>query len=458
MSLGRLQSALCRKTGLISQVTRSLSSSNDPSRNIVLVDGVRTPFQLSGTGYDDLLAHDLQKMAISGLMKRTGVDAKEIDHVICGTVIQEAKTSNIAREAALEAGLPDTIPAHTVTLACISSNVAITSGMGMIASGAADTVVCGGCETMSDVPLRLSRNLRHKLLQMNSRRIKGIPKIFNHMKDLKMKDIFGIEMPAIAEFSTGEVMGHSADRLASSFGVTRLEQDEYAYRSHHLADKAAKEGLLSDVLSVKIPKVAEKLSADNTIKLNTMEKLASLRAAFIKPHGTVTAGNSSALTDGASACLIMREDKALALGYKPKAYLRTFTYVARDPKDQLLLGPAYAMEEALRKHGITKGDVDVFEFHEAFAGQVLAVLKALESDYFCQNNMGLSEAFGSIPMEKLNNWGGSLSLGHPFGATGVRIATTAANRLIAEDGQYAVIAACAAGGHAVGQVIERYPQ
>jgi len=454
--LGRLHQTF-RPQSLVNVSRAALSSNNDPSRNIVLVDGVRTPFQASCTGYEKLMAHDLQKMAISGLLKRTAVEHSAIDHVICGTVIQEPKTSNIAREAMLEAGLPDTIPAHTVTLACISSNVAITDAMGMINSGAADCVIAGGVETMSDVPLRLSRKLRMRLISMNLKKKRTLGAQLSHMKGIRPKDFYSIEMPAIAEFSTGEVMGHSADRLASSFNVSRLEQDEYALRSHDLADKATKAGLLSDVLTVKIPGQSEKISTDNVIKVSTLEKVSKNKPAFIKPNGTVTAANSSALTDGASACLVMREDKALALGFKPKAYLRQFAYVARDPKDQLLLGPSYATEKVLRLAGLSKNDIDVWEFHEAFAGQILAVLKALESESFCKNYMGMSEAFGSIPLEKFNAWGGSLSLGHPFGATGVRLTTMAANRLIAEDGQFAVLAACAAGGHAVGHLLERYP-
>lgn len=455
--LCRLQNSL-KPQSLASLARATLSSaSNDPSKNIVLIDGVRTPFQTSCSGYETLMAHDLQKMAISGLLKRTAVEHKDIDHVICGTVIQEPKTSNIAREAMLEAGIPDTVPAHTVTLACISSNVAITDAMGMISCGSADGVIAGGVETMSDVPLRLSRKLRTRLISMNLKKKRTLSQKLKHMKGIKLKDIMNIEMPAIAEFSTGEVMGHSADRLAASFGVSRQSQDEYAIRSHTFADKATKEGLLSDVLTVKVPGKVEKISTDNTFQVNTMEKLSRLKPAFIKPNGTVTAGNSSALTDGASACLIMREDKALALGFKPKAYLREFVYVARDPKDQLLLGPSYATDKVLAKAGLTKDDIDVFEFHEAFAGQILAVLAALESESFCKNYMGRSDALGSLPMDKFNLWGGSLSLGHPFGATGVRLTTMAANRLQHEDGNMALIAACAAGGHAIGQIIERYP-
>merc|ERR1719158_314906 len=224
-----------------------------------------------------------------------------------------------------------------------------------------------------------------------------------------------------------------------------------------MAKSATEKNLLSDRLDYKVPGVAEPVTVDNGIRPSSMEKMGKLKPAFIKPNGTVTAANSSFLTDGASACLIMSEEKALAMGFKPKAYLRDFVYVAQDPKDQLLLGPAYSTPKVLKRAGLTLKDIDVFEYHEAFAGQILANLKALDSDHFATKYMGLSEKFGAPDMDKFNLWGGSLSLGHPFGATGVRLATMAANRLKHEDGQYALIAACAAGGHGHAMVVERYP-
>ena len=187
------------------------------------------------------------------------------------------------------------------------------------------------------------------------------------------------------------------------------------------------------------------MTSDNGIRVSTLEQLSKLKAAFVKPYGTVTAANASYLTDGASAALIMSEEAALAMGYKPIAYLRHFTYVAQDPIDQLLLGPAYATPKVLEKAGLNMSDIDVFEFHEAFAGQILANLKALDSDFFGKTYMGRQGKVGAPPMEKFNKWGGSLSIGHPFGATGVRLATVTANRLIKEDGKYGLIAACAAG-------------
>ncbi|KJE95862.1 trifunctional protein [Capsaspora owczarzaki ATCC 30864] len=422
-------------------------------RDVVLVEAVRTPFLTSGSEFAELMPHDLQRMAFKGLLGRTGINPATIDYVIAGTVIQEVKTSNVAREAAIGAGIPLSVPANTVTMACISSNLAMTNAVNLIATGNADIVVAGGTESMSDVPIRFSRNIRKRLIA--SRKVKSTAGYLGLLSGLKLADL-APELPAVAEFSTNEVMGHSADRLATAFGVTRRESDEYALRSHTFADKAAKAGLLKDVLSVIVPKKAVTVSADNGVRVSTPEKLAALKPAFIKPNGTVTAANASFLTDGASAALLMSADKAKALGLKPLAYLREHVYVSQDPKDQLLLGPAYATPKVLAKAGLSLKDIDVIEFHEAFAGQILANIKALDSDYFCKTEMGLQGKYGALDMNKFNLWGGSLSLGHPFGATGVRLAVTAAHRLAHENGRYALVAACAAGGLGHAMVLERF--
>nr|CAD7260632.1 unnamed protein product [Timema shepardi] len=208
---------------------------------------------------------------------------------------------------------------------------------------------------------------------------------------------------------------------------------------------------------IQIPGVAKTIVKDNGIRVASPEQLAKLKPAFVKPHGTVTAANSSFLTDGASACLITTEEKAKQLGLKPKAYLRDFLYIAQDPVDQLLLGPAYGIPRLLEKAGLQLKDVDVWEVHEAFAGQILANMKAMDSDWFAQNYMGRQSKVGVPDMNKFNSWGGSLSIGHPFAATGVRLATHCANRLIRENGQIALIAACAAGGQGVAMLVERHP-
>lgn len=422
--------------------------------NIVLVDGVRTPFLMSGTDYTKMMPHEVAKVALRGILQKTGVPKEMIDYVLYGTVIQEVKTSNIAREAALCAGYSDKTPAHTVTMACISSNVAMTTAIGYINSGVYDMIVAGGVEFMSDVPIRHSRKMRSLLLKAN--KAKTVQQRLALIASIRPNYLIP-ELPAVAEFSSGETMGHSADRLAAAFTVSRQEQDDFALRSHSLAQQASDKGYFTDLIPIQVPGSNKPITKDNGIRVSTPEQLAKLKPAFIKPHGTITAANASYLTDGASACLITTESKAKALGLKPKAYLRNFLFVSQDPIDQLLLGPAYGSPLLLDKAGLTMKDIDVFEFHEAFAGQILANFKAMDSDWFAKTYMKRSSKVGAPPLEKFNNWGGSLSIGHPFAATGVRLAMHTANRLVRENGQLGLIAACAAGGQGVAMILERHP-
>lgn len=430
-------------------------AANSNSNNAVLLDGARLPFQRSGTGYKKLTAYDLGRMAIEGLIARSPIRPGQLERVIMGCVIQDVNTSNVARESALGAGIPDSVPAYTVTMACISSNQAITSAADLIRSGQAEIILAGGTETMSDIPIRFRKKFRQKLL--DARKYKSPGDWLGFFKGLRPSDLLP-EIPSISEYSTGETMGESCDRMAAHFNIGREAQDEYALRSHQLSAKATKEGLLDDeLIPAAVPPGFETITKDNGFREDTsMEKLAKLNPAFIKPYGTLTAGNSSFFTDGASATLIMNEQTALDLGLKPKVYLRNYTYVAQDPEEELLLGPAYAVPHVLDEKGLTLDDIDVFEFHEAFAGQILSVLKALDSGKFAREKLNRNSKVGEIPMEKFNTLGGSLSLGHPFGATGARLITTASNRLIREDGTFALVAACAAGGLGHAIILERY--
>ncbi|KAL7293892.1 hypothetical protein TKK_0012623 [Trichogramma kaykai] len=423
-------------------------------KNIVYIDGVRTPFLVSNTDYSKLTAHDLARETLVNLQKKTGIPTDAIDYVCYGTVMQEVRTSNIAREAALSAGYSEHTPAHTVTMACISSNVALTTGIGLINSGIYDTIVAGGVEFMSDIPIRHSRAMRSLMLRAN--------KAKTPMQKLSLLATirpghFVPDLPAVAEFSTNETMGHSGDRLAAAFNVSRQEQDDYALRSHTLAAKAHQDGHLTDMIPFVVPGLKNVVDKDNGVRVSTKEQLAKLKPAFVKPYGTVTAANASYLTDGASAGLIMTEDKAKQLGLKPKAFMRAFTYVSQDPKDQLLLGPAYAIPKLLDRAGLSLKDIGVWEVHEAFAAQILANLKALDSDYFAKTYLKRSSKVGTPDMSKWNTWGGSLSLGHPFAATGIRLATHTANRMIKENQQFGLIAACAAGGQGIAMLMERHP-
>jgi acetyl-CoA acyltransferase len=293
--------------------------------------------------------------------------------------------------------------------------------------------------------------MRQAFLASNKVAKKGALAMAGAFKGIKLRDL-APEAPAIANYTTGEVMGHSSDRLAAKFGISRQAQDEFTVRSHHLAAKAHADGLYIDEIIPVNGSVTE-----NGIKSDTtLEKVSKLPPAFIKPHGTHTAANSSFLTDGASATLIMSANKAHELGYIPKAYIRGWTYVASDPFEELLLGPTYAIHKLLRAHGLTLADIGVIEIHEAFAGQVLSNLTAMASVQFAEKNFFDKKPVGEIDMSLMNTLGGSLALGHPFGATGARLVTTTANRLLREGKRWGLLAACADGGLAHAALIERY--
>ena len=423
-------------------------------QDAVFIDGCRTPFLRAGTAFAELTSYDLGRTALKGLLTRTGLDPAIVGRIIMGCVIQNVHTSNVAREAALGAGFPYHVPAFTVTMACISSSQAISSAIDLIRTGQANIVVAGGTESLSDIPIQLKKNLRKRI--MGSRKAKSLPDYFDLITGLSPGDLIP-EIPAIAEYSTGETMGESADKLAAMFDVEREEQDKYAMRSHHSAAKAWDDGsFAAEVMPVSVPKDFKPITRDNVFRSDTsLEKLAALPPVFVKPYGTITAGNSSPLTDGASATLCMSREMAEKYGYEPRAVFREYEVVGRDPGEELLLGPAYAIPKILDRANLELDDIDVFELHEAFAGQVLAVLRALASPAFALERLGLREPVGSIPMDKLNVFGGSLSLGHPFGATGARLVTTAVNRLHRENGRFALVAACAAGGLGHAMLIER---
>jgi len=420
---------------------------------VVFVDGGRTPFLRAGTDFKTLTAYDLGRRAIAGLVNKTKLDGEQVDRVFYGNVIQDINTSNVARESSLAAGLPDDIPATTISMACISSNMALTMAKDTIKTGNARAAIVGGTEVMSDIPIRFRKKFRQKLLE--TQRYKSPADYLKFFKNLKPSDLLP-EIPSIAEFSTGETMGQSCDKMAAKYDISREEQDAYALRSHLKADQAV-ESLSNEIFPVSLKNGETIVDQDNGVRGDsTPEKLAKLNPAFIKPHGTVTAGNASFLTDGASAGLVMDREFALENGYKPKATLRSYSYVAKRPGDELLIGPAFAVPQVLDEMKLKLEEIDVFEFHEAFAGQMLTVLKALASDEFANERLGKKKAVGKVPYDALNTRGGSLSIGHPFAATGIRLVTTAANRLIDSGGRYALIAACAAGGQGHAMVIERF--
>jgi len=400
----------------------------ESTRRVVVIDGCRTPFCRSGTVFNDLKAYDLGRMAVAGLIHRTRIDPEIVDLLVMGTVISDPQTSNLGREVVLASQLPDSCPAYTVSVACVSSLQSFIDCARAIQTGAADVAIAAGAETLSDAPIRFRRPVRERL--MASQKAKGPGDYARLLKGLKPQDLLP-EPVAIAEFSTGETMGQNCERLAKRYGISRADQDAYALESHQRAARATEQGLFArQVEPVRVPPKFETAAHDNGIRGDsTLEKMAALKPAFDRRFGTVTAANSSYLTDGAGAVLLASEDAAERLGLEPVAYLRASSVAALDPLEELLLGPALTVPGALDEAGLELDQVGVVELHEAFAAQVLAVLKLLDDTDFCCQRLGRNRVVGAIDRNRLNAWGGSLSVGHPFGATGARLITNCCHRM-----------------------------
>lgn len=424
---------------------------------VAIIKGIRTPFQRSGTGYRDMMAWEIGRYAVKGLIAASGISHEDVDHVIMGTVAADIATTNVAREIALGAGLPHHIPAHTCTAACISSNVAIINGANLIAGGGADAVIAGGVETYSDAPIKISKKYRRFLLDLTTfKKPKTLVGKIRLLKGMGLSDFIRPETPALSEYSTGLLMGENNELLAKRMGISREEQDRYAALSHDRAVRASMEGeFMNEIVPLVPPGSTAPITMDNGPRADsTFEKLSKLKPAFDKNYGTVTAGNSSFLTDGAAAILLMREDKARALGLEPVGFIRSYAFTGQELVDELLLGPAFAIPRALHSAGLRLKDIGVFEIHGAFAAQMLANIKCLESDSFGREKLGLKGKAGEIDMNKVNTLGGSLSIGHPFGATGARLVTTCCGRMKKSGAGFGIVAGCAAGSLGNAIVIE----
>jgi acetyl-CoA acyltransferase len=422
---------------------------------VAVVRGLRTPFAKSGTHYAHLSALDLGKFVVAELVQRSGVDPNTIQEVVFGNVIPSVKAPNIAREIVLGTGLPRKVPGYTVSKACASSNQAITSAADMIFRGYADIVIAGGSESLSDIPILFSKNFADALV--SSSKQKSVTGKLGSFSKIRPKDL-APDAPAIAESTTGLTMGESAEKMAKENGITREAQDKFALQSHHRAAEATASGRFKDeVMTVLVPPGYDDIvETDNLIRGDsTLEAMAKLRPVFDRKYGTITAANASPLTDGASAVLLMSEDKAKALGIKPIGFIKSYAYAATDPFDQLLQGPVFALPVALERAKISLKDIGVIEMHEAFAAQVLSNIQWLGSKKIAQEKLGRSEPVGEIDPEKINVTGGSIALGHPFGATGARIVTTVCNELQRTGQQYGLVTVCAAGGIGVAMVLER---
>ncbi len=416
-----------------------------PGRRVAIIAGVRTPFARAGTLLKHLTAIELGKRCVAELIQRTNLDGDLVEALVYGTVVPEVTAPNIAREVSLMPMLGRGCDAYTVSRACASANQAITDAADQIALGHRDVVIAGGAESLSNVPILHSRSMAEKLVALSRARTIGAR--VRIVSSIRPKDLVPIT-PAIAEPSTGETMGQSAEKMAKINHVSREEQDQFALRSHRMAQVGTEDGrLTAEMFPLFVPpRYDQALTRDNGIRADTsIEQLRTLKPVFDRTYGTVTAGNSSPLTDGASAVLLMSEERAGILGYKPLAFIRSYANSALDPGEQLLMGPVLAAPVALQRAGITLRDVNLIEMHEAFAAQVLCNLIGFESREWA-SRAGFAEPVGEVDRSKLNVMGGSISIGHPFGATGGRILITLANELIRRDAQFGLMTVCAAGG------------
>jgi acetyl-CoA acyltransferase len=422
---------------------------------VAVVTGLRTPFAKQGTAYRDMTTLDLGRAVVKELLARSELDAREVGLVVFGQAVPTPSVPNIAREIVLGSGIPKSVEAFSVVRACVTSFQSATSAAEAILAGQHDVAITGGVDSASDVPITVSRKLARVLVHASKAKSVGDAlRAFTHLSpsDLLPKP------PGLEERSTGLTMGEHAERMAKEGGVTREEQDRLAHRSHRRAGAAWDRGLFAaEVMHVIPPPSFDRpIAKDNRVRPDsTLESYAKLRPVFDPKHGSVTAGNASALTDGASALLLMREAKAKALGYEPLGYLRAWSYAALDPSDGLLMGPAYATPIALARAGLRLADMDVVDMHEAFAAQVVCNRKAMASRRFAADKLGrTSGPIGEIEDDRFNVHGGSIALGHPFAATGARIIHTVLRELRRRRGQFGLATACAAGGLGAAIVLE----
>ena len=420
---------------------------------IAVVAGLRTPFAKQATAYHGVPALDLGKMVVSEMLQRAELDPKEIEQLVYGQVVQMPEAPNIAREIVLGTGMNVHTDAYSVSRACATSFQSTANIIESMMAGHITCGVAGGADSSSVLPIGVTKKLGRALVDLNKARSLG--QRWNIIKKLGLKDLIPVP-PAVAEYTTGLSMGQTAEQMAKSHGVTRQEQDEMAHRSHTLATKAWEAGFLKDEVMTAHPEpFKEFIEMDNTVRTNSeLKGYEKLRPVFDRQHGSVTAANSTALTDGASAILLMTESKAKAMGYEPLGYIRSYGFSATDVWEDMLMGPSYSTPIALERAGMELKDLDLIEMHEAFAAQALANMKMFASDKFAQEKLGRKKAIGDIDMSKFNVNGGSLAYGHPFAATGTRLLTQTINELRRRGGGVGLTTACAAGGLGAAMIVE----
>jgi acetyl-CoA C-acetyltransferase len=423
------------------------------ARPVAILGGVRIPFCRQNTAYSDVGNLGMSVRTLGALVERFGLHGQQLGEVAMGAVIKHSSDWNLGREATLSSGLSPLTPGITMQRACGTSLDTIIAVANKIALGQIESGIGGGSDTTSDVPIVYGKKLRARLLAANRAKTTG-DKIKAIVRGFKLGELKP-EFPGVAEPRTGKSMGDHCEDMAKEWNISRDSQDEWAVSSHKKLAAAYERGFFNDLIAP-----FRGVERDNILRADTsLEKLATLKPAFdkVSGRGTLTAANSTPLTDGASAVLLASEEWARAHGHEPLAYLRDSQVAAVDfvHGEGLLMAPAWAVHTLLKRNNLTLQDFDFYEIHEAFAAQVLCTLKAWEDEEFCRTKLGADKALGSIDRSKLNVVGSSLALGHPFAATGARIVATAA-KLLKEKGRGRVlISICTAGGMGVAAIVER---
>ncbi|WP_278800255.1 acetyl-CoA C-acetyltransferase [Marinobacter nauticus] len=420
-------------------------------RRVAVIGGNRIPFARSNTAYSKISNQELLTSALRGLVDRFNLDGMKMGEVVAGAVIKHSRDFNLTRESVLSCGLAPETPAYDIQQACGTGLEAAILVANKIALGQIECGIAGGTDTTSDAPIGVGEGLREILLDLNrAKTTKERLKILGRFRPSHLVP----EIPENGEPRTGMSMGDHCQVTAKEWSIAREDQDRLAWESHQKLAKAYEEGFFDDLMT---PMAG--LDKDNILRPDTtLEKLATLKPCFDRENGTMTAANSTALTDGASAVLLASEEWAKAHNMDVKAWL-TFSEVAAvdfvDKKEGLLMAPAYAVPRMLERAGLTLQDFDFYEIHEAFAAQVLSTLKAWEDPGFCRERLGLEKPLGTIDHDKLNVKGSSLATGHPFAATGGRIVATLAKLLEQKGSGRGLISICAAGGQGVTAILER---
>ncbi|MEM9102228.1 MAG: acetyl-CoA C-acyltransferase FadI [Pseudomonadota bacterium] len=420
---------------------------------VAIVAGLRTPFAKQLTHYKGFDALEMGKMVVSELVARTEVDMKDIEQLVFGQVLINPAAPNIAREIVLGTALDEGIDAFSVSRACATSFQSVASVAESIMAGQVAGGIAGGSDSSSVVPIGVSRKLSDILLNLSKAKTMG--QRLKLLSKIRPGDLAPVP-PSVREYSTGLTMGDNAEQMARDNGITREEQDALAHRSHTLAAQAWNDGKLDDeVMPAHVPPFKNPLHRDNVIRFDSsLEGYKKLKPAFDRKHGTVTAANSTPLSDGAAAVMLMHEDKAKALGYEPLGYIRSYAFAAIGAKKDMLMGPSHATPKALDNAGMQLSDLTLVDMHEAFAAQTLCNVQAFASKQFAEEKLNRSQAIGEIDMDTFNVLGGSIAYGHPFAATGARMITQVLRELQRRGGGTALTTACAAGGLGAAMILE----